>query len=80
MSYKPNQIQVSAGAKQVLYNLMMALVNPGDEVIIPAPYWLSYPEMVRLASGTPVVLPTDESRIKITPEQLDAPSTREPAC
>ena len=76
LSYKPNEIQVSAGAKQVLYNLMMALVNPGDEVIIPAPYWLSYPEMVRLASGTPVVLPTDESQgFKITPEQLDAAIT-----
>jgi len=73
LSYKPSQIQVSAGAKQVLYNLMMAVVNPGDEVLIPAPYWLSYPEMVRLASGAPVILPTDETQgFKLTPEQLDA--------
>src|SRR5438552_10290744 len=49
LEYQPSQIQVSGGAKQSLYNLMMAVVNPGDEVIIPAPYWLSYPEMVRLA-------------------------------
>ena len=76
LTYKPSQIQVSAGAKQVLYNLMMALLNPGDEVLIPAPYWLSYPEMVRLASGVPVVLETSEaSGFKITAKQLDAAIT-----
>jgi len=76
LTYQPGQIQVSAGAKQVLYNLMMALLNPGDEVLIPAPYWLSYPEMVRLASGVPVVLETSESRgFKVTAEQLDAAIT-----
>jgi aspartate aminotransferase len=70
--YKPSQIQVSGGAKQALYNVIMALINPGDEVIIPAPYWLSYPEMVRLAGGTPVILETSEAdRFKITPAQLD---------
>ncbi len=76
LNYKPSQIQVSGGAKQALYNLMMALVNPGDEVIIPAPYWLSYPEMVRLAGGKPVILQTTEaSRFKFTPADLDAAIT-----
>jgi aspartate aminotransferase len=76
LSYKPSQIQVSSGAKQVLYNLIMALINPGDEVLIPAPFWLSYPEMVRLASGNPVILETSEaSRFKLTPDQLDAAIT-----
>lgn len=76
LRYQPNQIQVSAGAKQILYNLIMATINPGDEVIIPAPYWLSYPEMVRLAEGVPVILETtEEDRFKITPEQLEAAIT-----
>lgn len=80
LSYKPSQIQVSGGAKQALYNVIMALINPGDEVIIPAPYWLSYPEMVRLASGIPVIVETSEAnRFKITPAQLEraiTPRTR----
>ncbi len=76
LSYKPSQIQVSGGAKQALYNLMMALINPGDEVIIPAPFWLSYPEMVRLAGGVPVIIPTSEaSRFKIGPSDLEAAIT-----
>jgi aspartate aminotransferase len=76
LTYQPSQIQVSGGAKQALYNLLIAMVNPGDEVIIPAPYWLSYPEMVRLAGGTPIILQTSEAqRFKITPEQLDAAVT-----
>jgi aspartate aminotransferase len=76
LQYKPSQIQVSGGAKQTLYNIIMALVNPGDEVIIPAPYWLSYPEMVRLAGGVPVILETAETEgFKITPRQLDAAVT-----
>jgi aspartate aminotransferase len=76
LQYRPSQIQVSGGAKQALYNLMMATVNPGDEVIIPSPYWLSYPEMVRLASGTPVLLETsEEMRFKVTPAELDAAIT-----
>lgn len=77
LSYEPGQIQVSGGAKQALYNVIMALVNPGDEVIIPAPYWLSYPEMVRLAGGKPVILNASEAnRFKITPEELDRAITR----
>jgi aspartate aminotransferase len=76
LEYKPSQIQVSGGAKQSLYNIIMAVVNPGDEVIIPAPYWLSYPEMVRLAGGTPVILDTAEADgFKITAAQLDAAVT-----
>src|SRR5579871_1042202 len=51
LSYKPNQVIIGTGGKQVLYNALMATINPGDEVIIPAPYWVSYPEMVALAGG-----------------------------
>ena len=55
LDYKPSQISVGTGGKQVLYNALMATLNPGDEVIIPAPYWVSYPEIVALAGGEPVV-------------------------
>ena len=58
LSYARNQIIVSCGAKHSLYNSLMAIINPGDEVIIPAPYWVSYPDMVKLAEGTVVILPT----------------------
>jgi len=58
----PDQILVSSGAKHSLYNLFMALLDPGDEVVIPAPYWVSYPDMVLLAGGVPVILPTEASR------------------
>lgn len=72
LAYEPNQIIVSNGAKHSIYNALTALINPGDEVIIPAPYWVSYPDMVELVDGTPVILPTSvESSFKITPEQLD---------
>ena len=80
LDYKPSQILCSNGAKQSVCNVIMALVNAGDEVIIPAPYWVSYPEMVKLADGTPVfVESTIEQDFKITPEQLEAaitPNTR----
>ncbi|NLZ73349.1 MAG: aminotransferase class I/II-fold pyridoxal phosphate-dependent enzyme, partial [Bacteroidales bacterium] len=56
LKYAPNQITCANGAKQCVCNAILALVNPGDEVIIPAPYWVSYPEMVKLASGTPVIV------------------------
>ena len=69
--YKPSQIIISCGGKHSCCNTILALCNPGDEVIIPSPYWLSYPEMVRLAQGTPVIIPTsDETEFKITPTQL----------
>ena len=72
LDYKTSQITVGAGGKQVLYNAFMATLNPGDEVIIPAPYWVSYPDMVLLAGGTPVpVVATMESGFKIKPEALE---------
>ena len=80
LDYKPSQIIVSNGAKQSVCNTIMALVNAGDEVIIPAPYWVSYPQMVLLAEGTPVFVEAKiEADFKITPEQLEAaitPKTR----
>ena len=76
LHYEANQILVSSGAKQSLYNLFMALLDEGDEVVIPAPYWVSYPDMALLAGATPVVLEADQSqRFKITPDQLDAAIT-----
>jgi len=72
LDYKPSQITVGAGGKQVLYNAFMATLNPGDEVIIPAPYWVSYPDMVLLAGGTPVeVVCSMEHSFKLRPEQLE---------
>ncbi|MZR14167.1 aminotransferase class I/II-fold pyridoxal phosphate-dependent enzyme [Maritimibacter sp. DP07] len=76
LSYTPSQISVSSGGKQVLYNALMATLNPGDEVVIPAPYWVSYPDMVLLAGGTPVVVECGiEAGFKMTPEQLEAAIT-----
>ncbi|MGH6717198.1 MAG: aminotransferase class I/II-fold pyridoxal phosphate-dependent enzyme, partial [Bradyrhizobium sp.] len=72
LSYKPNQVIVGTGGKQVLYNALMATINPGDEVIIPAPYWVSYPEMVALAGGEPVpVVCTAEHGFKLAPHDLE---------
>jgi aspartate aminotransferase len=72
LAYKLSQIIVSTGGKQVLYNALVATINPGDEVIIPAPYWVSYPEMVLLAGGEPVAVPTTmESGFKMKPEALE---------
>lgn len=71
LDYAAENVIVTNGGKHSLYNLMMALLDPGDEVIIPAPYWLSYPEMVTLAGGVSVIVPTTaESNYKITPDQL----------
>ncbi len=76
LSYQPNQISVASGGKQILYNALMATLDPGDEVIIPAPYWVSYPDMVLLAGGTPVPLVAGlETNFKITPDQLEAAIT-----
>ncbi len=76
LSYAPAQVTVGTGGKQVLYNAFMATLNPGDEVIIPAPYWVSYPDMVLLAGGTPVIVTgTLEKDFKITPDQLQAAIT-----
>jgi len=71
LSYELDQISVGTGGKQVIYNVFMATLNPGDEVIIPAPYWVSYPDMVLLAGGTPkIVKCSEENEFKITPEEL----------
>ena len=80
LEYSTNEILVSNGAKQSVCNTVMALVNDGEEVIIPAPYWVSYPQMVKLAGGKPVIVEAGfEQNFKMTPEQLEAaitPKTR----
>jgi aspartate aminotransferase len=76
IDYKPNQIIVSNGAKHSCYNAILATCQPGDEVIIPAPYWLSYPEMVRLAGAEPVFVSTkEENNWKMTPEEFESAMT-----
>ncbi len=73
LQYDPNQILISCGGKQAFFNLAQVLLNPGDEVIIPTPYWVSYPDMVRLAEATPVFVTCPmEQHFKITPAQLEA--------
>lgn len=80
LEYASSQIVVSNGAKHSLINVLLALVGPGDEVIVPAPYWVSYPDMIKLAQGVPVIIRAGiETGFKITPEQLEAaitPQTR----
>ena len=80
LSYEPNQILVSVGGKQSFFNLTQAILDDGDEVIIPAPYWVSYPDMVLLANGTPIIIEAGQDQaFKITPAQLEAaitPKTR----
>jgi len=80
LDYEAGQILVSSGGKQSFFNMALALLNDGDEAIIPAPYWVSYPDMVKVAGGVPVILETDlDSRFKITPQQLEqaiTPKTR----
>ncbi len=75
LKYETNQITVGVGGKQVLYNALVATINPGDEVLIPTPYWVSYPDMVLLAGGEPVVIEADQKTFKITPEALEAAIT-----
>src|SRR4051812_39917544 len=76
LSYKASQIIVSSGGKHSCYNVILATCQEGDEVIIPSPYWLSYPEMVKLASATPVIVQTtDKTEFKVTPDQLQAAIT-----
>lgn len=76
LDYTPAQVTVGTGGKQILYNALMATLNPGDEVIIPAPYWVSYPDMVLLAGGTPVFVEgPSQNGYKITPEDLEAAIT-----
>lgn len=76
LNYKPSQIVVSTGAKQALYNIAQVMINDGDEVILPAPFWVSYSEIIKMSGGFPVEVPTTiESNFKITPEQLEAAIT-----
>ncbi|MDG4648489.1 pyridoxal phosphate-dependent aminotransferase [Roseibacterium sp. SDUM158017] len=76
LDYTPAQVTVGTGGKQVLYNALMATLNPGDEVVIPAPYWVSYPDMVLLAGGMPVIAEAQaQTAYKLTPEQLEAAIT-----
>ncbi|MBX6369897.1 MAG: pyridoxal phosphate-dependent aminotransferase, partial [Rhodospirillales bacterium] len=77
LDYATNQITVGSGGKQVIFNAMLATLNPGDEVIIPAPYWVSYPDMVNLCDGTPVFVPCpQENGFKLQPKDLDAAITK----
>jgi len=77
LDYKPEQIVVSTGAKQSIYQVVMSLVNPGDEVIIPTPYWVSYKEIVKVADGVSVFVKTTlENDFKVTPQQLEAAITK----
>jgi len=76
LDYNPSQIVVSNGGKHSLFNTFMATLDPGDEVIIPAPYWLSYPELVKMSGGVPIVVDTKpENKFKITPEELEGAIT-----
>ena len=76
LDYETSQITISSGGKQVLYNAMVATLNPGDEVVIPAPFWVSYPEMVLLSDGTPVPVPCPQNNgFKLRPEDLEAAIT-----
>lgn len=76
LDYQANQILVSCGGKQSFFNLSLALLNPGDEVVIPAPYWVSYPDMVKIAEGVPVVVETtQEAQFKMTGAQLEQAMT-----
>src|SRR5205823_5189522 len=76
LPYTPEQITVGAGGKHCLYMAFMAVLNPGDEVILPAPYWVSYPEQVKLAGGAPKVIKGEEQNgFRITPQQLESAIT-----
>ncbi|MBI2153907.1 MAG: pyridoxal phosphate-dependent aminotransferase [Candidatus Rokubacteria bacterium] len=76
LDYVPAEVLISCGAKHTLYNLAVALLNPGDEVLVPAPYWVSYPEQVKLVGGVPVAVPTEEARgFQVDPDRLTAALT-----
>ena len=80
LDYTPDQISVGCGGKQTIFNALMATLNPGDEVIVPAPYWVSYTDITLLAEGTPVVVECGvDAGFKLQPEQLDAAITPRPS-
>jgi len=77
LKYSPEEIIISCGAKHAIFNAIMALINKDDEVIVPSPYWVSYPEMVKLAEGKPVIVKTEEkNNFKLTPSQLEKAITK----
>ena len=77
LSYNEKQVTVGVGGKHVIFNAILATINPGDEVIIPAPYWVSYPDIVLLAGGTPKIIECDESNdFKVSPEQIEKSITK----
>ena len=81
LKYKPGEICVTSGAKHVLYIVLQVLLNPGDEVILPAPYWVTYAEAIKMAGGVPVIVETtEESHFKISPAQLKAACTEKTKC
>src|SRR4029079_4137357 len=81
LDYKPSQTVVTLGGKQIIFNAMLATLNPGDEVIIPAPYWVSYPEMVMFGDGTPVIVNCpEEAGFKLQPEALERAITPKTKC
>src|SRR3989338_3240309 len=71
LEYKPSQIIISCGAKHALYNIFQAICERDDEVLMPSPYWLSYPEMIKMSEAVPVTVETDETTSKVTPEILE---------
>ncbi|MBN1247235.1 MAG: pyridoxal phosphate-dependent aminotransferase [Anaerolineae bacterium] len=76
LAYHPEQVLVTVGAKQALFNVLMVVLNPGDEALVPTPAWVTYPEIVKITGAEPVLLPTDETTgFRMTPEQLDAAIT-----
>ena len=81
LDYKPTQTIVTSGGKQIIFNAMLATLNPGDEVIIPAPYWVSYPEMVMFGDGTPVIvqLPAEQRLQAAARGRSSARSRRRPS-
>jgi len=79
LDYKPSQTFVSPGGKAIIYNALLATLNPGDEVIVPAPYWVSYPDIVLLGGGKPVVIETRlEDGFRLTPRRWKKPSRPRP--
>lgn len=81
LHYQPEQIVVTSGAKHAVFNSLLALLDPGDEVLIPAPYWVTYPELVKLLGATPVILPSDASTgFRLTPQQLESAITPRTKC
>ena len=81
LDYAPEQIIVSTGAKQSIANAVLSIIDPGDEVIIPTPYWVTYSELVKLCQGEIVFVPCSiQNKYKITPEQLKRPSRQKPSC